>query len=114
VLKQLQDIEPCLITAYLRNDNAGCYQGSDTLLAVEQIHEVSGVLACPVDFADAQFEEGPYKRMTSTTKANVRRFVNEKDDCITSFNFVEVLKATRFMTIMPCHLPDVSSEGTIR
>jgi hypothetical protein len=46
--------------------------------------------------------------MTSTTKANVGRLVNEKNDCITCSNVVEIAKATRFMTILACRLPDVS------
>jgi HKD family nuclease len=66
------------------------------------------------DFADAQFGKGPVDRMASATKANVRCFVNEKNDHITSSNFVEIAKATCFMTIVAWRLPDVSSKSTTR
>jgi hypothetical protein len=114
VLKQLKSADPGLTTAFLRTDNAGCYKGSDTLLAVEQIHKATGVLIRRIDFADAQAGKGPCDRMAAVTKANVRRFVNEKNDCTTSSNFVEAAKATRCMTIMACRLPDVSSKSSTR
>jgi hypothetical protein len=59
-------------------------------------------------------EKEPYDRMTSVKKVNVRRFVNEKSDGITSTNVVEAANATRFMTIVKYRLPDVSSKSTTR
>jgi hypothetical protein len=114
VLKRLKDADPGLTTAYLRTDNAGCYKGSDTLLAVEQIYKATGVLVRRIDFADAQSGKGPCDRMASVTKANVRRFVNEKNDCITSSSFADAAKSTRFMTVMACRLPDVASKNNAR
>ena len=52
--------------------------------------------------------------MASITKANVRRFVNEKNDCITSSSFADAAKSTRFMTVMACRLPDAASKNNAR
>jgi hypothetical protein len=76
------------------------------------MHKASGVLIWRIDFADAQSGKGPCDCMASATKADVPRFVNENNDCITSSNFVEAAKATWFMTIVACRLPDVSSKST--
>lgn len=42
--------------------------------------------------------------MAAVTKANIRRYVNEKHDCITSSDFVRAAKSTQYMTIMSCRL----------
>lgn len=114
MLKQLKKADDNLTSAYIRTDNAGCYKGSDTLLAVENIYQDTGVLVRRIDFADAQSGKGPCDRMASVTKANVRRFVNERNDCVTSSQFVDAAKSTRFMTIMACRLPEFSSHSKTR
>jgi hypothetical protein len=114
VLKQLKEADNNLTTAYIRTDNAGCYKGSDTLLAVEQLYKETGIIVRRIDFTDAQSGKGPCDRMASVTKANIRRFVNEKNDCVTSSNFVDAAKSTRSMTVMACRLPDSSSTNKTR
>ena len=52
--------------------------------------------------------------MASVTKANVRRFVNEKNDCVTSSNFVDGAKSTRYMTVMGCRLLNSLATNKIR
>ena len=43
--------------------------------------------------------------MAAVTKANIHRFVDEKNDCVTSSEFVNAAKATQYMTVMACRLP---------
>ena len=81
---------------------------------MEQIYQNTGVLVRRVDFADAQSGKGPCDRMASVTKANVRRFVNERNDCVTSSQFVDAAKSTRSMTVMACRLPELSSPSKTR
>ena len=114
MLRQLKQADANLTSAYVRTDNAGCYKGSDTLLAVKQIYQDTGVLVRRIDFADAQSGKGPCDRMASVTKANVWRFVNERNDCVTSSQFVHAAKSTRFMTVMACRLPEHSSQSKTR
>ena len=59
--------------------------------------------------------QGKYcDRMASVTKTNIRRLINEMNDCITSSSFADANKSTRFMTVMACHLPDVASKNNAR
>jgi len=58
------------------------------------------------DFSDAQSGKGPCDRMAAVIKANIRRFINEKNDCVTSSDFVRAAESTQYMTVMTCRLPD--------
>ena len=93
-----------LTTAYIRTDNAGCYKGTDTLLAVKQIYKLTGVFIRRFDFSDAQSGKGSCDRMAAVIKANIRRSINEKNDCVTSSEFVNAAKSTKYITIMACRL----------
>lgn len=66
------------------------------------------------DFSDAQSGKGPCDRMAAVTKANVRRFINEKNDCVTSSDFVKAAKSTQHMTVMACRLPSFSAINKTR
>jgi len=101
---ELKQADNNLTTAYIRTDNAGCYKGSDTLLAVNQIYKLTGVFIRRFDFSDAQSGKGPCDRMAAVIKANVRRFINEKNDCITSSDFVNAAKSTQYTTVRACRL----------
>ena len=94
-----------LTTAYIRTDNAGCYKGSETLLAIEQLYKLTGVFIRRFDFADAQAGKGPCDRMAAVVKSNIRRFINEKHDCVSSADFVQAARATGYLTVMECRLP---------
>jgi hypothetical protein len=105
---ELKGIDGNLKTAYIRTDNAGCYKGSDTLLAVKQIYKNTGVLIRRFDFSDAQAGKGSCDRMAAVIKANIRRFINEKNDCVTSSDFVNAAKATQCTTVRACRLAQLA------
>lgn len=96
-----------LTIAYIRTDNAGCYKGSDALLAADEIYKLTGVLIRRFDFSNAQSGKGPCDRMAAVIKAIIRRFINEKNDCVTSADFVNATKCTQNMTIRACRLARV-------
>ena len=50
ILKALQLENRKLEKAYLRADNAGCYHGSELLLAIKKLYEETGVLIRRVNF----------------------------------------------------------------
>lgn len=81
-------------------------------MAVQELYQLTGVLVRRFDFSDAQSGKGPCDRMAAVTKSNIRRFINEKNDCVTSADFVRAAKSTRHMTIMSCRLS--SSDSTDR
>lgn len=73
-------------------------------MAVQELYKVTGVLIRRFDFSDAQSGKGPCDRMAAVTKSNIRRFICEKNDCVTSSDFVQAAKSTRHMTIRSCRL----------
>ena len=66
--------------AYFRQDNAGCYHSSATILACPVISQSTGVQITRVDFSDPQGGKGAADRLAATCKAHVRSFINEGHD----------------------------------
>ncbi|CAF1356373.1 unnamed protein product [Adineta ricciae] len=114
VLQELKKQNSNLTYAYIRTDNAGCYKGSDTLLAVQELYKITGVLVRRFDFSNAQSGKGPCDRMAAVIKANIRRFINEKNDCVSSSDFVRAAKSTRHMSLMSCRMPSSSVSNKTR
>ncbi len=81
---------------------------------MEQLYKLTGVLIRRFDFSDAQSGKGSCDRMAAVTKSNIRRFINEKNDCVTSPDFVKAAKSTQFMTIMACRLANSSATNKTR
>lgn len=52
--------------------------------------------------------------MAAVTKGNIRRFINEKNDCTTNSDFVTAAKSTKYMTLFACRLPSSSGKNKIR
>ena len=101
---ELKETDNNLTTVYIRTNNAGCYKGSDTLLAVKQIYKLTSVFIRRFDFSDAQSGKGPCNRMAAVIKANLCRFINEKNDCVTRSDFVNAAKTTQYITARACRL----------
>jgi hypothetical protein len=94
----------------LRSDNAACYHGTTTLLAVEQLMNETGVFIKLVDFCDPQSGKCACDRIAAVIKAMVRRYINERHDCCNAATFVEAAKATNFVTILDSRLVDIIDE----
>lgn len=106
----MKSFHPELTTAYLRSDNAACYHGTTTLLAVEELLKETGIFIKRVDFCDPQSGKCACDRMAAVTKANVRRYINERHDCCNAAQFVEAAKATKFMSIFDSRIVDKVDE----
>lgn len=105
VFKRLKQQHPEIEFAYIRCDNAGCYHGTDMLLAAKELYETTGVLIRRIDFSEAQAGKGACDRKAAVIKGEIRRYVDEKHDCTTSAEFVQAAKSTRHLTILSCELP---------
>ena len=66
--------------AYLRQDNAGFYHSSSTILACPVISQSTGVQITRVDFIDPQGGRGVAEPLAATCKAHARNFINEGHD----------------------------------
>lgn len=75
------------------------FLGAVTLLSVPVLFEETGVLINRFDFSEPQAGKSVCDRMAATIKANVRRYVNEGNNCETSAEFVQAARSTSYITI---------------
>lgn len=84
VLATLKREHPEVNKAYFRQDNAGCYHSSRTILSCRQISASTGVQVVRVDFSDPQGGKGAADRLAATCKGHIRAFINEGHDVCTA------------------------------
>ncbi|XP_078368927.1 uncharacterized protein LOC144652746 [Oculina patagonica] len=77
--------------AYFRQDNAGCYHSSSTILACPLISTSTGIKIQRIDFSDPQGGKGAADRLAATCKSHVRIFINEGNDVTTADQLKDAL-----------------------
>ena len=70
------------------------------MLSITNLFKETGVLICRFDFSEAQAGKSACDRMSATVKGNIRRYVNEGNDCENSLQFIQAAKTTSFTTII--------------
>lgn len=83
-LQQLKKEHPEIKTAFLRQDNAGCYHSFTMIAACRLMKEATDIKVERVDFSDPQGGKGPCDRRAATIKAHVLRYINEGHDVISA------------------------------
>ena len=110
VLKQLKTTMPDVNRVHFRQDNAGCYHSSSTLLAIQQVankYEINVRL----DFSDPQGGKGSCDRKAATIKNHMRIYLNSADqmkNAIESFGGVPGVRATL------CDTQDIPKSAPIK
>ena len=66
--------------AFFRQDNAGCYHSSSTVLSCPVISSSTGIEIKRIDFSDPQGGKGAADRLAATCENHVRTFINEGND----------------------------------
>lgn len=77
VLRSLKEQHPEITSAYFRQDNAGCYHSSCTILSARILSTRSKIQVKQIDFSDPQGGKGSCDRKAAQLKAHVKSFVNE-------------------------------------
>lgn len=77
VLKTLKEEHPEIQKVFFRQDNAGCYHSTATILSVPAIEKATGLQVADVGFPDPHGRKGPADRMAATVKGHITRFVKE-------------------------------------
>ena len=77
--------------AYLRQDNAGCYHSSSTILSCPVISASTCVNIHRIDFSDPQGGKGAADRLAATCKSHARIFINEGNDVTTARQLKDAL-----------------------
>ena len=90
-LRTLKHEHPELTTAFLRQDNAGCYHSAEMLANCAQMESKTGIPIRRVDFSDPQGGKGPCDRKAATVKAHVRRYINEGHDVLNANDFLNAM-----------------------
>ena len=84
VLATLKHEYPEINRAYFRQDNAGCYHSSHSLMKCQEISANTGVKVVHVDFSDPQGGKGAADRLAASCKSHIRAFINEGHDVCTA------------------------------
>ena len=75
----------CVLSkAYFRQDNAGCYHSTRTILACREMAASTGVKVVRVDFSDPQGGKGAADRLAASCKRHIRAFIDEGNDVCTA------------------------------
>ncbi|KAK3731369.1 hypothetical protein QZH41_019552, partial [Actinostola sp. cb2023] len=91
VLSALKKEHPEIKTAYIRQDNAGCYHSSGTILACPEIAKSTGIKIARIDFSDPQGGKGAADRLAATCKCHIRTYINEGNDVSTAEQMKDAL-----------------------
>ncbi|CAF2996833.1 unnamed protein product [Rotaria sp. Silwood2] len=80
-------------------DNAGCFHGSEFLLAVKALYEETGIFIKRIDFSDPQSGKSCCDRMAAVIKCNIRRYIDEKHNVTNSKEFIEAARETKYLSL---------------
>lgn len=83
VLRTLKEQHPEITSAYFRQDNAGCYHSSCSILSARVLSTRSGIQVRQIDFSDPQGGKGSCDRKAAQVKAHVKSYVNEGNSVTT-------------------------------
>ncbi|XP_068728060.1 uncharacterized protein [Montipora capricornis] len=91
VLETLKHEHPEINKAYFRQDNAGCYHSTRTILACREMAASTGVKVVRIDFSDPQGRKGAADRLAASCKRHIRAFIDEGNDVCTADELKDAL-----------------------
>lgn len=109
-LRTLKTEHPEITSAFLRQDNAGCYHNSVLLATCSVLKSKTGVSVRRVDFSDPQGGKGACDRKAATIKAHVRRHVNEGHDVQNAKDFKDAVLSSGGLSGVRVALVDAGTE----
>ena len=108
-LRTVKNEHPELTTAFLRQDNAGCYHSAEMLGSCAHMKLSTGIEVQRVDFSDPQGGKGPCDRKAATVKAHVRRYINEGHDVLNATDLKNAMLSNGGIRDVRVVLVDASS-----
>ena len=85
---------PTLRFVYYRQDNAGCYRSSNTILGAVKAGEAREITVRRLDFSDPQGGKGTCDRKAATIKAHIKVHLNKGHDIETASQMVDVMQSS--------------------
>ena len=93
VFHRLEGVMPQLWPLYLKQDNAGGYHCSLSIVTARQVAEVNGLCLARMDFSDAQGGKGPCDQKASTIKSHIAVYLNSGHDIETASQILEAINS---------------------
>lgn len=112
VLRSLKQQHPEITTAYFRQDNAGCYHSSCTILSARVLSARSGMHVKQIDFSDPQGGKGSCDRKAAQVKAHVKSYVNEGNSVTTPSDLKTAIETRGGIPGMRVAVVQTSNENT--
>jgi len=94
VIGQLKTLMPQLETVFYRQDNAGCYHSSPTIVGASFEDQFHGVSVKRMDFSDPQGGKGPCDRKAASIKSHMRVYLNEGNNIETASEVVKAIQSS--------------------
>ncbi|XP_078349668.1 uncharacterized protein LOC144634549 [Oculina patagonica] len=110
-LRTLKSEHPEITSAFIRQDNAGCYHNSVLLATCSLMQTKTGVSVHRVDFSDPQGGKGACDRKAATIKAHIRRHINEGHDVQNAKDFIDAMLSNGGINGVRTVHVDVGAEG---
>ena len=117
VFNQLKTIMPELQTVYIRNDNAGCYHCTQTLITAPQIAKRHNLQISRIDFSEPQGGKGVCDRKAATIKSHMAIYLNSGHDIETAAQIKEAIdssRGVRGVSVRVCSPPIVPSNKSFK
>ena len=105
----LKKEHPELTTAFLRQDNAGCYHCAEMLASCVQMKSKTGIAVKRVVFSDPQGGKGACDQKAATVKAHVKRYINEGHDVLDAVDFKSAMSSNGGLRDVRVALVDAST-----
>ncbi|CAH3018512.1 unnamed protein product [Porites evermanni] len=93
VFHRLKGIMPQLQSVYPRQDNAGCYHCSLSIVTARQVAEVNGLRLTGMDFSDAQGGKGSCDQKPATIKSHIAVYLNSGHDIETASQMLQAINS---------------------
>ena len=93
VFRELKGVMPELQSVNLRQDNAGCYHCTSTIVVAKQAAEQNGLILARMDFSDPQGGKGSCDWKVATIKCHMAVHLNSGHDIETASQMLEVINS---------------------
>ena len=84
---------PQLQSVYLRQDNAGCYNCSLSIVTARQVAEINVLRLARMDFSDAEGGKGPCDRKAATIKSRIAVYLNSGHEIEIASQMLEAINS---------------------
>ena len=116
VIGKLKSILPNLKSVFYRQDNAGCYHSSATIVGSQLAGQFHGIVVKRMDFSDPQGGKGACDRKAATIKSHMRVHLNQGNNIETGKEMVDAIRSSGGIPgvhVTLSNAPEVQNKSTL-